>query len=259
MKEIIEIGKIRQALEANKKLATEGDKKLGGYDTSEEEWPTYDSSLENFESDLVFSLPKDYEPNLKEDRFKKYIEETLSKEKNRNLTAVEFGGPGSQLFRDFTKKFFTKTVGVCLKDIRPEDIKKHDVENNHSLIIGDIMEVISNETLEEVAKKLGTNRTDLIISRMKGPLDDINKHPAILDRIIRNWYGMLNDNGLMFIQYDNYMKLEPLVRKWVTAVNQRFPQIDLQPGDGILRLHKRKGSPENLPSVAQFFKIFRLR
>lgn len=263
MGEGIDIGKIKKAIKGNKNLAIAESVEMGGYGCLESRWGTYDSSLRNFGETFSLSLPKDCEANLTGERLKKYIEETLSQVEKHDLTAVEFGGPGSQLFKGFTKNFFAKTVGVCLKDIRNQDWQEDDIKNNHSVIIGDILDVQNNQLFNKIAQILGTNKTDLIISRMDGPLEYIKKHPAILDRIIRNWYKLLNENGLMFIQFerpiDTFLvggSIKTQVAEWSNTIKKRFPEIDIQIsgiGDGILRLHKIVGAPEKLPSVAELF------
>lgn len=258
------IGEIKRAIEHNKKLTTEDG--YSEYDSlvNEHFWPIYDASLENFEGTLNASLPENYETNLQVGRLKKYIEDTLSSGKEKhNLTAVEFGGPGSQLFSGFTNNFFARTVGVCLKDTRSErsgNIMEHDAEKNHYVKVGNIMDPQkSNKLLSEVIQTIGTNKTDLIISRMEGALQFIDKDLAILDRIIRNWYKILNKNGLIFVQFALSTSLSCKhrsyeVKKWATAIKERFPEVDIQIGEGVLRLHKKEGAPEELPPATQLFK-----
>ncbi|MDP2788958.1 MAG: hypothetical protein Q8O46_02815 [bacterium] len=140
--------------------------------------------------------------------------------------------------------------------MRPKDIKKLDTTNNHFVITGDILDAKrSSETLIRVAQTLGIEKTDLILSRMAGALNEIKKNGSVLDRIIRNWYRMLNENGLMFIQYD-YTILDPLVvERWATTIKERFPKkIDIQISEGVLRLHKKQGAPDELPSATELFR-----
>jgi|SRR3989338_6408149 len=255
------------AVEENRNLAIKA-KGEGGYETQEDEWDVYDSSLADMAEAFNVSLPKNW---VKENYsrmeswqlFERYIQETLSQGEEHNLTAVEFGGPGSSLFIDFRNNFFKNTVGVCLKDIRSALRKEIDEKNNHSIITGDILNVSNTELIDNVIRTLGTKKTDLIISRMQGPLGFINKHPAILDRIIRNWYSILNRNGLMFVQFEyergDHLPLGQegtvgsLIEKWSIEIKRRFPEIDIQVEEGVMRLHKRTGSPENLPPATQLF------
>ena len=270
MKERINIREIKKAIEHNKKLARKDE---GGYETKEKEWKergVYDSPLEEFGDQFAIVLPEILKEEKKRDEFgflknpkifQIYIEQTLSKEKKQDLTAVEFGGPGSNLFRGFTKNFFRKTVGVCLKDIRSQSEQKDDEENNHTIVEGDILDLQDNKLLMEVTKKLGAIKIDLIISRLYGPLSSIYRHPAILDRIIRNWYSILNENGLMFIQFEPWRTIDPnktvteiKVEKWETAIKEKYPEIDIQVDYGLLRMHKVIGAPEKLLPATQLFK-----
>ncbi|KKP88434.1 hypothetical protein A2456_02365 [Candidatus Nomurabacteria bacterium RIFOXYC2_FULL_36_19] len=248
------IGEIKKAVEKNTKLATEDG---GRYIYKENEWGAYDSPLVSFEITLGAVLPDEEGNTQKSEVFRKYIEKTLSNKGKRDLTAIEFGGPGSELFKGFTPNFFAKTVGVCLADIRNQRKQKEDKRNNHSVIVGDITEITKDKTLTKVTQTLGTNKTDLIISRMEGPIILIDKNPAILDRIIRNWYDLLNKNGLMFIQFElpKYQPryTEPLIKKWANAIKEKFPEVDIQVNKGVLRLHKRVGAPEKLPPATQLF------
>lgn len=256
MPEGIRPKEIKRAVQKNRKLTREV---VGGYDKEEKDWTIYDSSLANFGGTFDISLPKNLERSFFIlEVFEEYIERILLDEKKRDLTAVEFGGPGSKLFSGFTPGFFKKTVGVCLKDIRSESKKENDKKINHSIIIGDILEVENTYLLEKVRKRLGVKKTDLIISRMAGALDFINKNGAILDRIIRNLFDLLNENGLMFVQFSYLSSLEgtntqTLIEKWANAITERFPQIDIQVEKGVLRLHKKAGAPEHLPPATVLF------
>ncbi|MBI3305677.1 hypothetical protein HYZ82_00915 [Candidatus Nomurabacteria bacterium] len=260
MREGIKIGEIKEAIDHNNE--TTGSDFFKGVEGA---WLTYDAPISgvsekfdtSFGSTFFVCLPKEYKKYTKENeeddkKFKEYIEKTLLK----GGTAVEFGGPGSKLFRGFSDNFFRKTVGVCLNDIRDTDTEKKDKINNHSVLTGNILDVQNNKLLEKVTKTLDTNKVDLIISRMMGPLDFINKNLAILDRIIRNWYNLLNVNGLMFIQFNLHqdLRIQDLIEKWSTAIKAKFPEIDIQVGNNVLRLHKKKDSPGELPPATQLFK-----
>src|SRR5258708_23767052 len=267
-------GKVKEDLERNKVLASGAIDILGemGYPKKKKDWLVYDKPITSFGNTFMASLPTSYreDPRIKNielshkemlsvgphgDIFRRYIEDTLARGERHDLTAVEFGGPGSMLFAGFTYNFFKQTAGVCLKDVRDKDDKKSDRKNNHHLIEGDILDVESTETLGKVLKTFHAGKTDLIISRMVGPLSYIDKNSTILDRIIRNWNNLLNENGLMFIQFDwNRTNIVgPLVEKWAATIQKMFPEIDISVAEGVMRLHKRPGSPEKLPPVTQLF------
>ena len=99
---------------------------------------------------------------------------------------------------------------------------------------------------------------------MCGPLHDINKDVSILEKIFRNWYEMLNANGLIFIQFnyvnidsntDNYdLEVQKNIKLWVEKIKEMYPDIDIQLGNGVLRIHKKPGSPDKLPKAIDLFK-----
>ena len=251
---------IKYAIEKNKKLATR-QFGSGGYVSREEDWGIYDSSLENFGKSFSVTTPINVQS---ESHFlspgmiwQKYIEDTLSRKDGASLTAVEFGGPGSRLFSGFTRNFFKKTLGVCLKDIRHEIDKNEDTAHNHSIICNDILDPDNKELFTQIKAELDSEGIDLIISRMSGPLRVIKRHPAILDRIIRNWYNLLNENGLMFIQFD-YSALPgefiyPKIVEWAENIQRLHPEVEIQVERDSMRIHKTNGSPKILPPSSQLF------
>lgn len=267
-------GDIRKDLIKNKETSE-------NYKESERNWSQYDSDLFTIGSTFYDALPDKYVSKLNNKiyaeneefgmAFKEYIENELSFGKKR--TAIEFGGPGSNLFDGFTKGFFKKTVGVCLDDVRQNYIKNFDNNSGHSVISGDIVDVNNRKLFEEINNKLDTNKVDLIISRMQGPLNDLEKNPAILDRIIRKWYHLLNKDGILFAQFEyldqhnpiiqtKYLaeinpppvtKAEKYVRQWAEVLKKNFPEIEIQLGRGVIRLVKKDGSPEELISSKDLF------
>jgi hypothetical protein len=197
--------------------------------------------------------------------FKHYIEETLSKDKGegKDLTAIEFGGPGSNLFRGFTQGFFSKTAGVCLRDMRESAEKEVDAENNHIVIPGDILDIKDKGVLfKNIREQLHVQKVNLIISRMLGPLSLIDKNLSVFDRILRNWYDLLEENGIMFIQTGlrrNSEVEKEETRKWQKSITTEFPQIKIQTEDdfSLIRLHKGVGSPEHLPAAIKILRKIR--
>lgn len=216
-------------------------------------WGVYDEKLWHFGATFVSSLPEEYKAKGW-DGFKLYIEKNLSKMENIKPTAVELGGPGSELFRGFSKGFFQKTIGVCLSDIRGPDEKLEDSELNHEVITGDILNQ-TEEILNRIKILLGANKTDLIISRMVGALNlmDIKA----LDSAIRKFYSLLKDNGIMFVQYNysstDIKKEDKIAEKCVQAIKEKYPQLDIQSGRGVIRLNKKSGAPDELPEDIHFF------
>lgn len=258
---------ILKALEHNRNLAEQGYfQKTNRKARIEEQHWARDSTIENFGTDFYETIPDGKSnssgvPDIEKGAaFERYIAEILSKEKVGDLTAIEFGGPGSKFFGTFPENFFRRTIGVCLKDIRKDEEIDRDRGLGHYVIEGDIMEVQNEELTRKVLKVLKVEKTDLIISRMMGPLGHLDKDPAILDRIIRRWYKILDQNGLMFIQFiylknvDTDPYLTDLIKKWAAAVGEMFPEVDIKVGKRTLRLHKKNGAPEELPPATQLFK-----
>lgn len=247
---------------------------------SEPLWRQYDSSITEFGGSFFKSLPKEYTEIMDKKLyvsveeigmpFKEYIEKTLSQSKNKELFAIEFGGPGSSLFQGFKEGLFNKTIGVCLKDIRHSNSKYEDNQNSHFLVKGDILQPEDKKLVSEIKHLLGTNKVDLIVSRMMGPLKELNRNPAILNNLVKNWYKMLNENGLLFAQFEYFGEHNPNMEQkygsmlrpedireselyaqyWVEEIKKKYPDlIDVQLGRGVLRLHKKEGAPEELPDM----------
>jgi len=274
---------IIKAVERNKE-AVAGQNFVNVYkdEISEDRW-VRDSNFDHFARDLVGTVPKKFlstdrtnwqKPNLvsplstegsHRDRdskiFLNYILQTLPVGK-REMTAVELGGPGGRLFKGFPEGVFRRTLGVCLNDIRTPAQRKAEYEyDNHLVAEANILD-IETDTLEtKIKEELGEGRTDLIISRMMGPLGHIEKDSAILDRVIRKWYKILKPGGLMFIQfiYNKNLVKDPDVIKninlWKEKVEQEFPEIEveLDKDMGAIRILKKEGAPDELPPATQLF------
>lgn len=207
-----------------------------------------DSSLDSFAKEFRSVLPKEFQSDT--DQFRHYIEHTLSADAHKPLAAIEFGGPGLQLFSGFTPRFFDHTIGVCLtyKSKKPAEAD----ETDHTIIKGDIFHA---STYREVRHKLGDQEAGLIISRMAGPLHDMTRNPTILGKIISTWYGLLTDEsaGLMFIEYPQSGALHELIEEWSNYIEEHFSDtIEVQVGYQTLRLLKKKGAPEALPLLKHF-------
>jgi hypothetical protein len=253
MPEGIKVGKIKQAIVDNAQRSTIAVSR-------ENFWEQYDESISDFGETFIRGwnlLALGSEEKYREE-FKQSIEETLTSSKIRHdLTAVEFGGPGSELFKGFTPDFFKRTVGVCLKDIRDHEKKEIDENNNHSIIPENILDVSNTKLLDKVRRSLDAEKVDLIISRLGGPLSFIEKNGAILDRLIRNWYDLLNENGLMFIQFQYVSskmgnpKVE--IKEWANTIQKKFPKVEIEVKEKTMRIHKKIGAPEHLPAATLLF------
>jgi hypothetical protein len=270
-------GKIKQSVKTNDMFVEKYKQKADNV------WNQYDSSIHEFGGTFYKTIPDQYtkEAELKNSNitefgepFKKYIEDTLSQSNNKQLYGIEFGGPGSELFRGFKEGLFAKTAGVCLGDERNEIDFDNDEERNHFVFEGDILKPNDKELFGGIKEKLGTKKFDCIISRLMGPVDKIAKNPAVLKSVIDNWYEMLNNNGLLFAQFEYFKEHNPTmfqkieheknppelrdteihVTYWADQIREKSNNtIDIQIGRGVLRLHKKEGAPEKLPNIENMF------
>ena len=145
--------------------------------------------------------------------------------------------------------------------MRKDKIKKNDLAYNHDIMEGNIFKP---ETYHKLKKVMGKEKADLIISRMMGPSATIPKHPDVRAWLAKKLYNMLEDNGLMFLQFDFFDQHtpgpvhkffakthpDPLrdtekdVIKWAEFIQEKYQgAIEIQIDRGILRLHKKPGAP----------------
>ncbi len=270
-------GNVRFDLEHDKKFV---EKKKD----TEGNWQQYDKPISHFGNTFGKVLPEKYVGALNSDKnssleaygeaFRQYIEDTLSASLNKHRTAIEFGGPGSNFFSGFSENFFEKTVGVCLDDIRPAYKKEYDEEHGHSVIAGDLLDTKNKELFKQITDSIGTSKTDLIVSRLMGPLEDLSRNPLVLDRIIRKWYSILNDNGILIAQFQLVKQHHPVVEErhkkdeydylfmdtqedvenWAKKVKEKYgDQIEVQVARGVIRIHKNPGAPEELMTSKELF------
>ena len=272
--------RLLKAIRHNEKLAQEGYFRSGKRIT-EEDW--YHDTIEGFgicfyetipteerDTGNLKSFPKDSPLYIiQSEIFLDNILRTL--EKNERRTAVELGGQGI-LFQAFPKGFLERTAGVCLKDTRTEGERRGEENRGHYVIEDDIMDTVNPNLLEKIKQVLGTEKVDLVVCRMKGPLNYLDRHPAILDRLVRVWYELLPENGLMFAQFvykrDSFEdeRLIKLVQEWAKLVGAKYPEIRVTVGNvrldnAAIRIHKKPGAPEKLPPATQLFgqKTLKLR
>lgn len=275
MTEKFNFGELRNNTKFNRNSA-------GVQEIFEDGWDVYDSSLNAIGGSFFKTLPSEYTNNLniKENKdienygkiFKNYIEETLKK--NRERVAVEFGGPGSKFFSGFNKDFFKKTVGVCLNDIRFPEKKEVDNKINHSVVIGDILDSKNKELFDKIFEKLDNKKIDFIISRMMGPLEIIKMSPILLEHIIRKWFSLLSNNGVLFAQFEYFLEhdsninkkyqseinppkiaeSEIYIKKWAEVIQNMYPnEIEIGLGRGVIRITKKDGAPDELPQAKELF------
>jgi hypothetical protein len=274
------LGSIKEAIKHNE----ESTSRINNDQIERNKWKYHDSPAYSFGGTFYKSLPQEYTEFMDKKiyvaieemgpPFIKYIKDTLLKDGRKEFNAIEFGGPASDLFNEFPEGFFRNTLGVCLKDVRDSSEKNNDIDNNHHVIEGDILHPTDSQLYKKISDLLPGGKADLIISRMMGPLDSLEKNPAILNGIIKKWYSLLNDNGILFAQFEYFPEHNPNMEQkyeamvspeelryseihvvhWVNEIKKKYPALlDVQLGRGVLRLHKNKGAPEELPNMENMF------
>jgi hypothetical protein len=152
-----------------------------------------------------------------------YIEEQLE-DKDGQAIGVEFGGPGSKLFKGFSSGFFAKSVGVTLVDHRTpkevQDSKKSDEKIHHQTLMGDIFDMNTYKLLNE---RLQGKKVDLIMSRMAAGLEFVPTEPYTVSKILEIWYELLSDEGIMFVQTPT--KFNNLLAQWAKKIELEFKNV----------------------------------
>lgn len=232
--------------------------------TSDTKWNFYDLHLSSFAREFMPVTPggedPEYDYKKAEQLFMDYLGKILKPESNHHLAAIELGGPGVNLFDDFPEHFFEKTLGVCLPDTKNPIQKPRP---SHEIVRGDLLR---NDTYTKIETVLNGDKVDLIISRMRGGIDEATNNPVIWAKLAKKWYKFLREGGLMFVQfkYQSKEKIIPkdgiqidlrdkLMKEWVAFIQNNYGDtLEIQLGDKSFRLLKKEGAPEDLP-VLQFF------
>lgn len=234
-----------------------------------EAWQSYDSPLLDQENRIPIAYDEFFRVTLPAGvNLKEYLFDVFS-DKARSVIGIEFGGPGSRLFSGFPKGFFERTLGVTLFDHRDKSEKDFDVSRNHALLATDQKtyaqscefpipqqpltgDLTNSNTQEEVKTWLNGRKADLIIERIMGPLLYVPKDPYYIAKYISEWYKLLSNNGVMFIEIPPFM--EGLLWPWITYVkNVAGDSLEIQGVDGNydfnarLRLKKNENAPEEIP------------
>lgn len=187
----------------------------------------------------------------------RYVEETF-KENEGKMIGVEFGGVGSNFFRDFSPGFFQKSVGVTLVDHRTEKVaKKEEKENkyiNHEILVGDIFD---GKTYENLKKSLNGKKVNFLVSRMARGLELVPENPYIVSKALERWYEILEEGGLMFVQFP--IVFNNLVEEWAKKIKREYENnLEVKctfgwrkdhygSASSSFSLRKLPGSPKELP------------
>jgi hypothetical protein len=206
-----------------------------------------DSCLDsNPEGSSFFRSFRDIIPST-ESSLGEYIEKILS-ERRGNAIGVEFGGPGKELFKGFSKNFFNQSVGVTLVDYTD----KKEKTQNHTVLEGNIF---SPDTYIALNNLLEGKKVDLIIERMAKGLENVPSAPHMIGIILQKWYELLNDGGIMFVQTP--VVFNTLLDKWANMIQKDYADVlefDYKKGvwndnaiGSVFRLHKLPNAPIELP------------
>lgn len=250
----------------------EGTKKINHYLTLERSragpdgaWPAYNRSLDgslepSMQDAFLHVLPQEYQNQ--HFAMRQYIQDHFQ-HKAGNVVALEVGGPGSYVFQgsSFPDKFFSKSAGITLVDGRMTQDKYHDSDSNHTLIEHDITD--REGTLSEINAWRNNDGIDLIIERMGKGLHQLPEDPFFLSKIFSDYYSLLNEDGVMFVQIPVVM--EPFLPSWQEKVHEMSDgKIEIVAtnesyGDWwVMRLNKHPGAPKKLPllSFSETYKVF---
>ncbi|MBI4086342.1 MAG: hypothetical protein HY433_03850 [Candidatus Liptonbacteria bacterium] len=214
-----------------------------------------DSSLDGSDKGSFVNSFRDLLPG-EEISLRNYIETAL-KERKGSAIGVEFGGIGARLFSGFTPDFFAKSIAVSLLDHRGwahqlDRIKERDKKLHHEVLEGNIFE---SNTYKSLNQWLNGEKVDLIIERMGKGLEFVPGEPYEVSKILRIWYNLLREGGIMFAQTP--VVFNNLLEAWAVKIDREFKgkiEIEFQTGyedDGVacsaFRLRKLSGAPNELP------------
>lgn len=215
----------------------------------------YDSEASSYEWDFK-NLLTPYST------FNEYIKSVYS-ERLGSLVGVEFGGPGIEFFKSIEENVFKKTAGFTLRSL-PE----HENTSKHEIIDADVFSKITNRNIferswanvEEWIKENG--KPDFIVERMVGPLMGI-RSPQVFLLIFDRWYGILNDEGSMFIEIPKNLVVGRQdfdyhsLRLLLDEVKMRNPGLEIKydiygdaTGAVVIYLKKKVGAPKSLRGFA---------
>ncbi len=224
------------------------DKHYGFLDSSLDDYST--SKGIPFAESFYYILPRSNK-NLT-----RYIKECLETKKGKAI-GVEFGGIGSSVFKSFPRGFFAKSVGVTLVDHREgKDLarsQKKDEKINHETLVSDIFDL---KTYESLNKLLQGKKVDFIVSRMAKGLEFVPIEPYTVSKILKIWYELLAEEGIMFVQTP--IAFNNLLKVWTEKIEKEYSnliEVFFVPGFAdnradhcsSFRLRKLSDAPKELP------------
>lgn len=191
--------------------------------TNPNNWAIPDSSLAgifdrySFQNTFEEVLP----PNHR--LLKNYIEDALA-DRRGTAIGVELGGPGSKMFSGFSRGFFERTLGVVLNDRRNPKRKLNDDLSHHFVRVANLLE---DNSTGVITNWLNSRKADVIFERMAGALSygGTPVDPYFVLRRVSDWYQMVSEGGLMFLQIPEKMRpIMPMVMERVAQV----PELEVR-------------------------------
>lgn len=221
-------------------------------------WTVYDSGLTTGNN----SMQKEFKKLLPEGvNIKEFIEQVLSKRRQR--VGLEIGGPGNNLFAEFTPGFFKETRGVILAmtpdlQISEKKRKKSGANPTHQIIKADAFTFAG---FKQIQQNLPNGSAHLVIERMSGGIRYLPTSPDFLYLLFNRWYKLLKRGGLMFAESPSfYDASDPNLKtawEYLNKLSQYFgaenfktttPICNEQIPYCIFRLIKPLDAPDNLPT-----------
>ena len=177
--------------------------------------------------------------------------------------AIEYGGPGSQFFRDINsyseayrrKKALARSLGVTLSDIRNIRERDFDLHAGHDVIEGDMLH---DATEAKVDTWLAGKKAHLIIERLAKGMHLIPADPYYAMKTLQRWYARTDEQGTLLVQTP--VSLNPFLRAWAKAAKKVCGNtLDIQfdakgkndttAKNSALRIRKHPGAPKALPEL----------
>jgi len=178
-----------------------------------------------------------------------YIEDEFKDEEDP-LTFAELGGNGSAIAAELTPGRFGESYGV---DLLGKKRSKADKMRNHHILRGDLL---LPKTYDQLRGSLKGKKLNLIIERMGRGMEASPDSVKTAAALLQVWYGLLADNGMMFVQIPT--KFNVLLLKWADLLKQHYGDtiefrytlgtMDMRAGSQTaFYLKKKTGAPEHLP------------
>jgi hypothetical protein len=191
--------------------------------------------------------------------FRSYIELILA-EKAGSAVGIEFGGPGTNAFGEFSPGFFGKSLGVTLLEHLDRDeqsMKAKEGPTSHAILHSDLVE---EATYKKVEEWLDGRKASLIFERMGLGFDLVPADRFLAAQLLSRWYELLDEGGLLFAQVPR--ALNRPFKEWASMIGRDYSSTiyfkhKIGTTDGypaaeetVMLLHKSPGAPKDLPLLS---------